>query len=51
MGKLLISCLGVALLFTITGCKSSSGDSMGGMKMDSDKSMAPASMPATMPMK
>ena len=55
MRRILLSSLGVALLLVVAGCKSntsSSGDSMGGMKMDSDKSMSkpPATMPSSMPM-
>ena len=49
----LISCLGIALLLVVAGCKSSSGsDSMGSMNMggDSSTSKPPATMPATMPM-
>jgi hypothetical protein len=49
MGKILITPLGVALLFAVAGCKQSSSDSMDSMKMG-DKSMSPpATMPATMP--
>ena len=53
MRRILISSLGIALLLAVAGCKSNgSGDSMGSMKMDGDKSMRkpPATMPATMPM-
>jgi hypothetical protein len=51
MGKILTLSLGVALLFSITGCKQSSGgDSMAPMKMNGESSMSPpATMPATMP--
>lgn len=54
MRRILLSSLGVALLLAVAGCKSSSGDSMGSMEMNSDSSMStsqPATMPATMPMK
>lgn len=54
MRRILISSLGIAVLLTVVGCKSSnggSGDSMGSMKMDGDTSMSkPTTMLATMPM-
>jgi hypothetical protein len=54
MGKILISCFGVALLFAVAACShKSDSDSMGSMKMNSDNSMstpAPATMPAAAPM-
>lgn len=51
MRLILLSSLGVSLLLALSGCKSSSGDSMGSMKMGGDDSMSksPATMPATMP--
>lgn len=51
MGKILMTFIGVTLLFAITGCKqNSSGDSTGSMKMNGDNSTSPpATMPATMP--
>lgn len=54
MRHILLSFCALALLLAVAGCKSisSSGDSMGSMKIDSGGSMdkPPATMPATMPM-
>ena len=49
MGKNLVTFLGVALLFAVTGCKHGSSDSMDSMKMGDKSMLAPATMPATMP--